>query len=174
MNEEIFPLVDEDGNIIGQASRNQCHNGSKLLHPVIHLHIFNNKGELLLQKRSPNKDIQPNKWDSSVAGHIDLGETPETALHREAFEEVGIINITPQFITKYVIETENERELSYCFYTVYNGKFKFNKDEISEGKFWEIEKISELIGQNIFTYNFEIDFQRFLKDGISNLINNKK
>lgn len=174
MNEEIFPLVDEDGNIIGQASRNQCHNGSKLLHPVIHLHIFNNKGELLLQKRSPNKDIQPNKWDSSVAGHIDLGEIPETALHREAFEEVGIINITPQFITKYVIETENERELSYCFYTVYNGKFKFNKDEISEGKFWEIEKISELIGQNIFTYNFEIDFQRFLKDGISNLINNKK
>ncbi len=59
MQEEIFPLVDEDGNITGQAPRSVCHNGSKLLHPVIHLHIFNSKGQLFLQKRSPLKDVQP-------------------------------------------------------------------------------------------------------------------
>ena len=45
-NQEMFPLVNEQGNIIGAATRGECHNGSKLLHPVIHLHVFNSKGEL--------------------------------------------------------------------------------------------------------------------------------
>lgn len=43
-NEELFPLVDEEGNITGAASRGECHNGSKLLHPVVHLHVFNSRG----------------------------------------------------------------------------------------------------------------------------------
>ena len=49
--EEMFPIVDEQGNITGAATRGECHNGSKLLHPVVHLHVFNSKGELYLQKR---------------------------------------------------------------------------------------------------------------------------
>ena len=76
-NQEMFPLVDERGNIIGAATRGECHNGSKLLHPVIHLHVFNSKGELYLQKRPEWKDIQPGKWDTSVGGHVDLGESVE-------------------------------------------------------------------------------------------------
>ena len=41
--EEMFPIVDEQGNITGAATRGECHNGSKLLHPVVHLHVFNSK-----------------------------------------------------------------------------------------------------------------------------------
>ena len=37
-NKEMFPIVDEEGNITGAATRGECHNGSKLLHPVVHLH----------------------------------------------------------------------------------------------------------------------------------------
>ena len=81
-NQEMFPLVDEQGNITGAATRGECHNGSKLLHPVIHLHVFNSKGELYLQKRPEWKDIQPGKWDTSVGGHVDLGESVEMALTR--------------------------------------------------------------------------------------------
>ena len=51
------------GETIGKATRKECHSGSKQLHPVIHLHIFNDTGELYLQKRSMTKDIQPGKWD---------------------------------------------------------------------------------------------------------------
>ena len=58
--EEWFPVVDEDGNTIGNAPRRVCHDGkSMLLHPVVHLHLFNTKGELFLQKRAKTKDIQP-------------------------------------------------------------------------------------------------------------------
>lgn len=72
MNEEIFPIVNENGETIGSATRSECHSGSFLLHPVVHLHIFNERNELYLQKRSINKDVQPGKWDTSVGGHINL------------------------------------------------------------------------------------------------------
>lgn len=67
-NQEMFPIVDEQGTITGAATRGECHSGSKLLHPVVHLHVFNSKGELYLQKRPEWKDIQPGKWDTSVGG----------------------------------------------------------------------------------------------------------
>ena len=77
-NEEMFPIVDEEGNITGAATRGECHSGSKLLHPVVHLHVFSSKGDLYLQKRPEWKDIQPGKWDTAVGGHVDLGESVET------------------------------------------------------------------------------------------------
>ena len=87
---EIFPVVDKDGNTIGTATRSVCHNGkSMLLHPVVHLHVFNSTGKLFLQKRAMTKDIQPGKWDTSVGGHISPAETVTNALLREAREELG-------------------------------------------------------------------------------------
>ena len=74
---EIFPVVDTDGRVMGKASRRECHNGSKILHPVVHLQLFNSRGDLYLQKRALHKDIQPGKWDTAVGGHIDYGESVE-------------------------------------------------------------------------------------------------
>lgn len=167
MQEEIFPIVDEEGNAIGQAPRSKCHGGTKLLHPVIHLHIFNSKGELYLQKRSMAKDVQPGKWDSSVAGHIDLDETPDMAVLREAQEELGLISITPRYITKYIIETDREKELSYCYYAIYNGGFCLNAEELEDGRFWWIEEIQSNLGKGVFTSNFELDFIKFLSKGLA-------
>ena len=107
-NEEMFPVVDEEGNIIAAATRGECHNGSKLLHPVIHLHVFNSKGELYLQKRPDWKDIQPGKWDTSVGGHIDLGESVDIALRRETQEELGITDVVPEELTRYIFESTRE------------------------------------------------------------------
>ena len=73
--EELFPLVDEAGNVVGSATRKECHSGTFWLHPVVHLHVFNSKGELYLQKRSMLKDVQPGKWDTAVGGHVDFGES---------------------------------------------------------------------------------------------------
>ena len=77
-NAEWFPVINEDGKVIGKAPRSVCHDGkSMLLHPVVHLHLFSKEGKIFLQKRSMKKDIQPGKWDTSVGGHILPGETIE-------------------------------------------------------------------------------------------------
>lgn len=160
MKEEWFPLVNEAGETIGKATRKECHSGSKLLHPVVHLHIFNDAGDLYLQKRSMTKDIQPGKWDTAVGGHVDLGETVEEALRREVREELGITDFIPQLITRYIFESEIEKELVHSFRTIYNGTITPDPSELDGGRFWTATEIKDNLGKNIFTPNFEKEYQR--------------
>ena len=159
--QERFPIVDEEGTVIGQATRGECHSGTKLLHPVVHLHVFDTQGRIYLQKRPEWKDIQPGKWDTAVGGHIDYGETREEALHREVREELGITDFTPVFMGKYVFESQREKELVYVHRTIYNGAIQPSQDELDGGRFWSMEEIREAIGKGILTPNFESEFQRF-------------
>lgn len=160
---EMFPLVDEQGNIIGAISRGEAHSGSKKLHPVVHLHVFNSNGDLYLQKRPAWKDIQPSKWDTACGGHIDLGEDVKTSLKREVREELGITDFTPQDMGHYVFESTRERELVYVHKTIYDGEVLPSKDELDGGKFWSRDEILNNIGKNVFTPNFENEYTKFFK-----------
>lgn len=160
-NHEMFPLVDEQGNITGAATRGECHDGSKKLHPVVHLHVFNSKGELYLQKRPLWKDIQPGKWDTSVGGHVDLGESVEMALRREVNEELGIIDFVPERLMQYVFESAREKELVFVHKTVYDGDIH-PSDELDGGRFWSINEIRENLGKGVFTPNFEGEIEKVI------------
>jgi isopentenyldiphosphate isomerase len=160
-SEEMLPLVDEEGNIIGAATRGECHGGSKPLHPVVHLHVFNSAGELYLQLRPEWKDIQPGKWDTAVGGHVDLGESVEMALQREVREELGITEFQSEKVTHYVFESTRERELVFVHRTTYDGVVA-PSDELAGGRFWSIPEIREAIGKGVFTPNFESEFQKYI------------
>ncbi len=87
---EKFDIIDKDGNKTGESiPRDKVHREG-LWHKSVHVWIINDKNELLLQKRSPEKDSHPNEWDISTAGHIHSGETPINTAIREAKEELGI------------------------------------------------------------------------------------
>lgn len=157
-DDEWFDIVDEAGNIKGKAPRTICHSGPGMLHPVVHLHIIDNKNRIFLQKRKITKKIQPGKWDTSVGGHVNSGESIEDALKRETEEELNIKDIKTSFIGKYVWETPVESELVHIFIGRYNKSITVNPDEIEEGKFWKIKKLKEAKGTGILTPNFEQEF----------------
>lgn len=159
---EILPLVDTNGNIIGCATRGECHNGSKLLHPVVHLHLFDCNGNIYLQKRPLWKEIQPGKWDTAVGGHVNAGESIEEALSREVFEEIGIKDFQPEFLLKYLFESEREKELIYIYKACYEGEIQ-PTEELDGGRFWSMEEIDKVIGNGILTPNFEHEFQKITK-----------
>ena len=162
--EEQLPLVNDDGQVIGKSARSLCHNGQKLLHPVVHLHVLNEANDIFLQKRPMNKLIQPGKWDTAVGGHISFGEELKDSLHREAWEEIGLKNFNAKFQKKYVWESPVEKELVYVFVTHDYQSIHLHSDEVEEGKFWAKKQILDNIGKEIFTPNFENEFQLLFND----------
>ena len=160
MQEEIFPIVNTEGEVVGSATREECHAGTFLLHPVVHLHIFNSAGELYLQKRVMTKKIQPGKWDTAVGGHVDYGERIEDALLRETREELGVRDFTPEFLMRYEFRSQIEAELVYIYKCVYDGDFNLDPSEVDEGRFWSLDEIKKSIGKGLFTPNFESEIER--------------
>ncbi len=157
-NEEWLPLVDETGKITGQAPRSKVHNGSKLLHPVVNMHVINRNRAILLHKRAETKLIQPGKWDTAVGGHISVGENLEQALKKEAFEEIGLTDFSARLINVYKWESEIEAELVYLFITHDFNTLKINPEEVAETRFWTKNQIEKQLGKGDFTPNFEFEF----------------
>ncbi|MFW5756144.1 MAG: NUDIX domain-containing protein [Tangfeifania sp.] len=164
--EEWVPLVDEKGKVTGQAPRSKVHDGSKLLHPVVHMHVLNVKKAILLQKRPETKLIQPGKWDTAVGGHISAGETLEQALKKEAYEEIGLKDFSAKLHKIYKWESEIEAELVYLFTTYDFKNFGIQSDEVEEVKFWTRNQIEKQLGKGIFTPNFEKEFILLKNSGL--------
>lgn len=156
---EIFPVVDEHGSVIGKATRGECHGGSMLLHPVVHLHVFDAEGRLYLQRRPDWKDIQPGKWDTAVGGHVDYGEDVADALRREAREELGLVGFEPKPLKRYVFQSSRERELVHSYSTIVSAQPK-PTDELDGGRFWSRQEIVESLGKGVFTPNFEQEYRQ--------------
>lgn len=155
---ELFPIVDNDGRTIGSATRGECHSGSMLLHPVVHLHLFNSSGDLYLQRRPDWKDIQPGKWDTAVGGHVDFGEDTDDAIRREIREELGLTDLALTKITSYIFQSTREREYVNV-YTAVSDIEPTPSDELDGGRFWSRAEIGNAIGQGIFTPNFENEYR---------------
>ncbi|WP_289734281.1 NUDIX hydrolase [Paramuribaculum intestinale] len=171
MNDELFPVVDENGDVIGSATRGECHSGSMKLHPVVHLHVIDRDGRILLQRRSPDKDIQPGRWDTAVGGHVDYGESVRDALMRESREELGIDASAAVEVTHYVFQSQREREYVNTFFLrVDADDFKACPDlvEISEIRFWTVDEIRGSLGLGELTPNFEMEFSRLLPELLLN------
>lgn len=159
---EIFDIVDEKDQPVGQASRQEVHGNPSLIHRVAHVLVFDDSGELFLQKRSLNKDVQPGKWDSSVGGHVDKGESYHDAALREMREELGIDGVKIEFMYKYLHRNDYESEYVSTYRCLWDGPIDIQREEIDEGRFWPLEKIRKTNPLH-FTPNFLDELKRLEK-----------
>lgn len=162
-HEEWLPIINESGEITGKAPRTICHAGTKLLHPVVHLHIINQQKDFFLQKRSMKKDLLPGLWDTAVGGHIGINETVEEALKREAFEELGLTDFEARFLGHYIWESPREREFVFSFLCTRYRHMHIDNDEVDEGRFWSAAEIEKGIREKQLTPNFAHEYTTLLK-----------
>jgi isopentenyl-diphosphate delta-isomerase type 1 len=88
--EEYFDVLDEQGYSTGQVCPRTIVHRNGYFHATVHIWVLNYSGEILLQKRSLQKDTHPGLWDISCAGHLSDGDSSLDAAVRELNEELRI------------------------------------------------------------------------------------
>ncbi len=133
MSEEIFDVVNERDEVIGQAPRSEVHRRG-LMHRAVHVLVFNTAGQVFLQKRSMTKDRQPGLWDSSASGHVDAGEDYDACAVRELREEIGLLlPATPARLFKLAAGAETDQEHVWVYRGEAEGPFRLDPEEIERG-----------------------------------------
>ena len=137
-------LVNEKDEVIGEVERNVANSDPKYIHREVIVYIFDNENRLLMQQRSFKKKVYPGIWAESASGHIDKGESPEDAAHRELKEEMGF-DTNLEFIKKRLLCFANETHFTYCYVGKYNGEtIKFQTEEIEQIRFTKKEELDGL------------------------------
>lgn len=133
---EFFDIYDENGNKTGDiVERKEAHKKG-ICHKVVHVWVINSKNELLLQKRSKNKDLHPDKWYVSLGGHIESGEGNKQTIIREFNEELGldvskqINDVSYLYTFKEIIVADAGAFIDNAFYDVYMLRMDLNLDEL--------------------------------------------
>ena len=152
-DQELLDLVDADNTVIGTVARSRVHGAPALHHRAVHVLVYDDRGRLLLQKRSAGKEIQPGKWDTSVGGHLAAGESYPAAAVRETAEELGLAievdALVPVhgFVWRSPVETEHVT--SYRIQC--GGPFRPHPEEIDELRFWSAEQLRAATGTGALT-----------------------
>jgi len=141
-SEEIFDVVNDRDEVIGQEIRSEVHRLG-LKHRAAHVLVFNSRGQVFLQKRSMKKDRQPGVWDSSASGHVDCGEAYDACAVREAREEIGLeLSEPPQRLFKLPASAETDQEHVWVYRCEAEGPFTLQPEEIDEGGWFAPEEVT--------------------------------
>ncbi|MEX2382881.1 MAG: NUDIX domain-containing protein [Opitutales bacterium] len=139
---EILDVVDAENRVIGQAPRQEIHD-KNWLHRAVHLFIVDEQSRILLQKRSAQRPTFPRCWESSVSGHLAVGETYDAALFREAKEEIGFVCRDPVPLLNIEGSDLTGYEWIQLYAEKFSGKGVFRPDpnEIDELRWWSRDEL---------------------------------
>lgn len=141
---EILDIVNLNDEIISQAERKEVYE-KKHLHRIVHVLIFNDQGELAIQKRSEIVSFCPNHWSTAVGGHVQTGETYGQAALREFMEELGVQNKIEFWRKDFYDVPDIPNKFITTFRTTYNGPFNINLEDVAEIHFFPLAEIQKMI-----------------------------
>ncbi|MBM3833660.1 MAG: NUDIX domain-containing protein [Verrucomicrobia bacterium] len=146
-NEEVFDVVNECDEVIGQRLRREVHQLG-LRHRAVHVLVFNGRGQIFLQKRSLKKDCSPGLWDSSASGHLDVGESYDACAIREVREELGLeLSCVPTRLFKIDACAETGQEFVWVYRCQAEGPFNLHPDEIERGDWFTPAELNRWIAE---------------------------
>ena len=147
MSEEIFDVVNEGDEVIGQQSRGEVHRLG-LMHRAVHVLVFNAAGQVFLQKRSLKKDRQPGVWDSSASGHLSSGEDYDACAVRELREEIGLqLGEAPRRLFKLAACAETDQEHVWVYRCEAEGRFRLDPDEVERGGWYAPDTVTRWMAE---------------------------
>ena len=136
---EDLILVDVDDNEIGCRSKAECHDGDGILHRAFSLFLFNDSGELLLQRRSKGKRLWPGFWSNSCCSHPRCGESMQVATDRRLADELNI-GTELEFVYRFRYQAKyeeagSENELCHVYLGWASNDIRANESEIESVRF---------------------------------------
>lgn len=168
MNKGLVVLVDEFDNETGVIDKLEAHEKG-LLHRAFSVLIFNDKNELLLQKRASCKYHSAGLWTNTCCSHPAPGELTLDAANRRLFEEMGLKTLLyhkHSFIYKTKFDNNlTEYELDHVYFGYSNEEPSIDLDEVETFKWLSIDKLNDLISINPdeFTSWFKIIMSELFK-----------
>lgn len=160
-------FVDENDEIIGYGKRSEAIERG-FAHRIARVFVFNKKGELLIQKRSPKIKLA-GKWDQSAAGHVDEGEDYATAAKREAEEEIGLKDATlaefGKFYTEEIDDNILKKRFNMLYLAHYDGPLAPDNREVSEIKWIALKDLAQWMDEKPqdFTQGFLLTYDYYVK-----------
>lgn len=163
---EALIIVDHDDNELGSLHKSACHDGEGVLHRAFSLFIFNEQGELLLQRRALGKRLWPDYWSNSCCSHPRKGETMSQAVRRRCEQELGFAtDLTFLYKFEYTAPYEDqgtEHELCSVYVGSHPGKVDINASEISDIQWLKPQAVDNALSESpkTFTPWFKLEWSR--------------
>lgn len=144
MSMEFLDVVNDNDEVVGKASYKEIYE-NKLQHRIVHVLIFNDKGEMLLQLRSKHKSFCSHHWSTPVGGHVQSGERYREAALREFQEELGTVTKIIFVYKDLYDDGKALKKILVTFKATSNGPFNVNPKEVEKVEFFSLSKIQEMI-----------------------------
>lgn len=156
-DQELVEVLDDEGRIVRLATRAEMRSG-RLRHRCTSVVVRSSRGEVLVHRRSPGKDLWPGMWDLSCGGVVQVGEEWLDAARRELFEELGIL-VGPgdlEQLGEGVYEDPDVSELARVWTVTHDGPFTFTDGEVAEVRFVALDELRGLL-----------EVERFVPDSVA-------
>lgn len=174
---EQLILVDELDREIGAKRKSECHEGNGVLHRAFSIFVFNERHELLLQKRSAHKPLWPNYWSNTCCSHPRVGETMEQAVVRRLEQELGF-QCPLEFMYKFKYQARYgcvgaEHEYCWVYFGRYSGAIDANAREIAELRFVGVDDLEAELADTPerFTPWFKMEWVHIREHHLDQILN---